>query len=536
VNKKRNILTIISLIVLVTLIFILYPFESDKSKTIVVVMPKSNTLSDIDTNYYKLWLEEQTGLTLEFKLIPEGNTNISLKEMIKSDNLKADIYFELNRDSTPFFTRERLLELGEAGYFLSINEYLDKDTNLVHIIEDFNSYNLLDYMQSSNGELYYMPNLDHSFNTKIGQALWLNYNWLKELKLSMPQTTDELYEVLTAFKTKDPNGNGLADEIPLAGSNECWNQQSYNFIINAFVHNNPEAMRMFVENDIVKFAPITEQWRESLQYLNLLYKEELLHPFQFSMDNTALSELANSPQDILGGFTASNVTDVLYFSCLEVIDRFYNTVPPLIGSDGNAFVVESTSYPTVGAVISSQCDYPDKAFLLLDTMLSEEAFLISLYGEEGLDWEMAVGNEMAAYGGNAILHVNNQLEGQSQNKHFNGLGPLYVYPQYANQIIWEGFAPDNLNARVYHAYKEYIPNENLSSLLQFSYINNSELQKTQLEIENYINDSLHSFITGELDPYDDITWEGYLVQLQNLDLATFIHCIQKNYDSNSWRE
>lgn len=32
----------------------------------------------------------------------------------------------------------------------------------------------------------------------------------------MPQTTDDLIKVLEAFKTKDPNGNGKADEIPMS--------------------------------------------------------------------------------------------------------------------------------------------------------------------------------------------------------------------------------------------------------------------------------------------------------------------------------
>ncbi|AET59366.1 sugar ABC transporter periplasmic protein [Paenibacillus terrae HPL-003] len=42
---------------------------------------------------------------------------------------------------------------------------------------------------------------------------WINVEWLNKLGLSMPTTTKELKQVLIAFKTKDPNGNGQADEI-----------------------------------------------------------------------------------------------------------------------------------------------------------------------------------------------------------------------------------------------------------------------------------------------------------------------------------
>ena len=45
---------------------------------------------------------------------------------------------------------------------------------------------------------------------------WINVEWLNKLGLKMPTTTEELKQVLIAFKTKDPNGNGKADEIPMS--------------------------------------------------------------------------------------------------------------------------------------------------------------------------------------------------------------------------------------------------------------------------------------------------------------------------------
>ncbi len=37
----------------------------------------------------------------------------------------------------------------------------------------------------------------------------------RKLGLEVPTTVDELHDVLYAFRTQDPNGNGLQDEIPL---------------------------------------------------------------------------------------------------------------------------------------------------------------------------------------------------------------------------------------------------------------------------------------------------------------------------------
>lgn len=71
------------------------------------------------------------------------------------------------------------------------------------------------------GHIYSMPWIEElgegkeSIHTVNGMA-WINKEWLDNLGLEMPQTTDQLMTVLEAFKTQDPNGNGEADEIPLA--------------------------------------------------------------------------------------------------------------------------------------------------------------------------------------------------------------------------------------------------------------------------------------------------------------------------------
>lgn len=45
---------------------------------------------------------------------------------------------------------------------------------------------------------------------------FINKAWLDQLGLEVPTTTEELYELLCAFRDNDMNGNGdTTDEIPL---------------------------------------------------------------------------------------------------------------------------------------------------------------------------------------------------------------------------------------------------------------------------------------------------------------------------------
>lgn len=68
------------------------------------------------------------------------------------------------------------------------------------------------------GNIYALPSINDCYHCSMAQKMWIYKPWLDKLGLDVPTTTDELYTVLKAFKDKDPNGNGKADEVPLTGA------------------------------------------------------------------------------------------------------------------------------------------------------------------------------------------------------------------------------------------------------------------------------------------------------------------------------
>ena len=73
----------------------------------------------------------------------------------------------------------------------------------------------LEYLSiAADGHIYALPKYQR-FWPKNQIRMMINKVWLDKLGLAIPETWDELYEVLVAFKTQDPNGNGVADEIPM---------------------------------------------------------------------------------------------------------------------------------------------------------------------------------------------------------------------------------------------------------------------------------------------------------------------------------
>lgn len=85
-----------------------------------------------------------------------------------------------------------------------------------NIQEAFEEHPELEYLATADdGGVYGIPKYQRFWpDTYLRQMI--NVQWLENLGLEKPETFDELYEVLLAFKENDANGNGDPnDEIPM---------------------------------------------------------------------------------------------------------------------------------------------------------------------------------------------------------------------------------------------------------------------------------------------------------------------------------
>ena len=61
---------------------------------------------------------------------------------------------------------------------------------------------------SPDGEIYGLPQVNECYHCFYSQRAWINSDWLANVGMGVPQTTEEFVDVLTAFKEQDANGNG----------------------------------------------------------------------------------------------------------------------------------------------------------------------------------------------------------------------------------------------------------------------------------------------------------------------------------------
>ena len=120
---------------------------------VVILIPYNEYIRSIDTNYYKEWLEERTGLSIKFNIIHDVHTADYLRSMFASGYVKSGAFFSILSGEDLDNFDSILQEFGEKGYIIPLNDYVEQSTYLNAIFEDYPEYNLRSAMTSSDGNI-----------------------------------------------------------------------------------------------------------------------------------------------------------------------------------------------------------------------------------------------------------------------------------------------------------------------------------------------------------------------------------------------
>lgn len=167
------------------------------------------------------------------------------------------------------------------------------------------------------GNIYAIPEVIKLSIAQVN-AIWVNGHWTEALGITeMPETVDELYDMLVRFRDEGHNGNGVQDEIPLGSS---MNVDPRNYMLAAFglLGNDVE-----VVDDVVRFNPATENYKAYLTYMKKLFDEKLIDPNMFSQSYE--QELAKGKEGTTG-LGAVAVPALIFDAGLTI----HKMLPPII--------------------------------------------------------------------------------------------------------------------------------------------------------------------------------------------------------------
>lgn len=308
--------------------------EQDASgKVTLNFITQSSPLAPTDPNEKLInkRLEEKTNVHINWKNFTKDVFVEKRNLAVASGDLPDAIF---NADYSDY----ELLKLAKDGAIVPLNDLIENNMpNFKKVLEEAPEYKSM--ITAPDGNIYAFPWIEELGSGKeriqaVDSMPWINVEWLKKLGLDMPKTTEELKEVLIAFKTKDPNGNGKADEIPLSFINKP-GAEDLAFLFASFgLGENPD--HAVVSNDgKVIFTAAQEDYKEAVSFINELYKEGLIDIEAYTQDwSTYLAKGKDQKYGLYFSWDKANITGD---------NDSYEVMPPLTGPDGEVNVTRTNA-------------------------------------------------------------------------------------------------------------------------------------------------------------------------------------------------
>lgn len=310
-----------------------------------------------------------------FKIMEE-KTNIHINWVYGSvssyDEIRASQWGSKNRPDAFFLwnSTEEVVKYGQNGTIYELTDYIKEYAPNYQAILDSNP----EYKKAAtfDGKMYSTLSINDVPRDQTFKQ-FINQRWLDTLDLEMPTNTEELYNVLKAFKTLDPNGNGINDEIPLSSASL---NQTRNFLMSAFGY---VSTGMEFVNDEAVFVPTTNNYRAYLEYTNRLFKEKLLDNNTFTMDERALAAKGS----LVGCFDGA----AAYLIAGETNDSDYSAISPITSNiNSNKMWLGFNSVSPSAIIIPKTSPYVKEIVRWIDFLYSEEGIMLQAFGEEGVDF------------------------------------------------------------------------------------------------------------------------------------------------------
>ena len=504
-------------------------FPLKESVKLSVFIPQNSDVVDLKDNVVFQDLQAATNIDFDLTAVPGQDASEKLNLLLASGE-----YPEVIMGTA--LSAQDLERYGvQEGILMPLNDLIDKYApNIKAQLEEHPNWK--EDITCSDGNIYGIPTVDSGGVGHVNSPMkyWINQEWLDKLGLDMPETTEEFKEVLTAFKTQDPNGNGVADEIPLTGAINSWNADPYLFLLNAFGYF--DMSFYYLKDDTIHSILDQDYMREGLRYMNDLYANGLIDPAAFTQDNSQLSAIGNNEGvEILGVSGAGHVGMLFDINNVERYHK-YAMMLPLKGPGGYQAIPYTTSVSLSGSnfTITNACEQPEVSIQIADLFSTEEWTVKGQVGVQGVEWDVADAGTFGMDGETParIKFLQYQTPGQVVDAWwgtYRGMEPDW---KVAVQTDGDIMDPANFESRLYQEtmrLKPYAADVDPIPTLLYSDDESTAFTQYKTAVEDYAKIAIVEFINGKRDVERD--WDSYLADLENLGYGKMIELIQKTYDA-----
>lgn len=502
------------------------PISEEKITLTAMISENSQFNADLSNMAFFELLEEETNVHLEIERVSNQQWAEKLALKLASGNLPDIIggqYFSVTSDD--------IARYGGTA-FLALNDLIeDNAPNMKKILEENPA--IKSAITSADGKIYGMFSYWNELEQNVGGPPFINKKWLDKLGLEMPETTEDLYNVLMAFKTQDPNGNGKNDEIPLSGMDKTLDDFLSKGIGGAFgfgYHmtgaggiNNAGGQYVDIKDGVVRFVPALDEYKEAMKYLNRLWEDGLIDPGIFTTDRPTYIAKTNVPVD--------EQTVGVGYGPLQEQNEFgyegaedYVPLIPVEGPNGDrGYTNQNQAVLQNCMIITTANKHPELTLRYLDRLYAPEWSLQVFEGPIGVAIEEV---EDGRY------QYMEPAAGQSVDEMRFTTSPI-SFPFYLpDELINSMFVPDPwVMENTWNNCRQFVPyliEDPAPSMWPMEQSDAREVANMRMELENLIMIKRGEWITGRSDIEAD--WDSYVSELNNLGMERYVELYQKSYD------
>ncbi|MCU9612580.1 extracellular solute-binding protein [Caldibacillus lycopersici] len=401
------------------------------------------------------------------------------------------------------------------GVFIPLEDLIEENMpNLMKAFEEDPTLRAI--VTSPDGHIYSLPK-KLPLRPLTGNQLFINQKWLDNLGLAMPETYEEFYDVLKAFKEQDANGNGDPnDEIPYGAGNA---NNVFSFILPfGLTRGSDKQGYMALKDGKPTFLATEEAYREGIEWMHEAYVDGLIDQELFTED-TSMSDAKRKNEDVsLVGVAVGWTADATFGPNQDE----YVALPPLTGPDGQKYVIsDAETYSRNELMITTAAEDPAKILQFADKFYTEDASIQTFYGSFGVGVEK---NDDGTY---TVLDA---PEGESADtfawvNSFRDFGPKYVSEGFNDKVTLPTDSGDGLKLALDKEINMYVRDQYPS--VNFTVEELQRLNTLKVDIENYVYSMQAKWVVegGATEEWDD-----YLDQLNQMGFEEYMEIQQSAFD------
>lgn len=461
-----------------------------------------------DWNAVEVWKEyaKMTNINVNWQLTPVDSLAEKRNLVLAGGDLPDAFH-------TARFSSVDLANYGGQGLLIPLNNLIDKYApNFKKLMQEHPE--IKKGLTMPDGNIYSLPTFyDPDFKSVvIGSELWINKKFLDALGMKEPTTTEEFYEYLKAVKTRDPNGNGKNDEIPYAASGITGLLDQLKGAWGLGNRGNTHS-RVDVDPNTnqLRFIPADPRYKELLQYMNRLYKENLFIPEILTIKGTEV--LAKGKDGLYGSFMYTNA------------DTFGDHKDDYIGANAftgphgdRLFSRARSPLVDIGAfAITSKNKYPEATIRWADYFYSEEGSTMFFMGIKDKSYIVKP---------DGSLDYTDEIKANAEaiKKYVSWAGGYYPAMLTAKTFKGGESSPGNLEAA--KKIEPYYPKEVWPP---FTYTQDelTRFNALSTDIITYVDEMTTKFVTGDV-PFSE--WDNYIATLKKMGLDEYMKIYNAAYE------